>query len=982
MRKRYFKILMAVCMFATAVSASAIVPPAGDNLEDGATYLLQNVNTRSMWLGHTSWDGAICYEFGTSENFVTFKSVKQDDGTWSFIEQNVEGDPKYLVIVPNYVNLFCKVIGECPDTETTPRFKVVNVSDGVYRLIADAGNWAGTIGFDVLMNAGNTYPICPFYDSNVYQSGDIYHGFLTDPETGERLMDDEGNYFLADSTTCHWNFVNVEHYQEYMGRAAAYTSITAFENNFVNNENINPDFHDGFAATLEAVTAIYESEEYDYTLDNPTIISIVNAKVNLYNTILEAIAANVTEDAVLKSATDAAKKAFDSVTDLVGTESALKALNAALKNYREGTGDFTAAIQNPSFEDLSSQNGNQTTGVEGAPTGWNVYVNGNQIVTADDAKNAGLTAWHGINNDADGEAMAGNYIFGIWNGSIPRYEISQKIDGLENGSYIVSAGLMAGANGSGSRMTTQRIFANLNSTYFGFAEEYNSDELDKTEVYGFQGNDQYYVTDRTLFPMQVRAYVYDGTLTLGLRTDGNVAAANRTSLNSAGGDGWFKLDNFRLQYLGYIPEDAFGIFQHFFTELRELYEYTEFMNADLRASLDEKMEAYKAISTESDIETINKAIFEVRELIVVVSENVKAYNKLSEAIARAWEQFELYQDYPGADEFADVIYEVEDGYASGVYTTEQCAEAIKRLEDALQACIESNVVEPGKDITNRIKNPSFEDTSAQGKDESGGVEAAPAGWNLVLNGVACATQAEVQAQTQGWCAINHGDALTDTYDEEGNEWTHQYTDGDHLWGIWSGAVPVVEISQTVGLPAGTYKLSADVIVQNDWAGFNLSTQRLFADGFVTMFGSEEYYETYLPEDAQAARQHDIWNGEKDVKYLTFANNYRDASYSYSSIPYTTSVIFGTEGNEPVRIGFRTDRIDPATGENREQASFGWFKLDNFRLECINLDVPDAIESVGGEQPLSSGNMFNLAGQKVSDSFRGIVISNGRKQIRK
>ena len=134
---------------------------------------------------------------------------------------------------------------------------------------------------------------------------------------------------------------------------------------------------------------------------------------------------------------------------------------------------------------------------------------------------------------------------GIWNSGIPTVEISQTIEGLENGTYTVSAGLMVGANGNGSRRTTQRIFGNLNSAYFGNDFEYDHSLLDASEVYSFAGLTEP-VTDQELQPISVRAYVYDGTLTFGFRTDGNIAAALRDASNSAGGDGWFKIDNFRL----------------------------------------------------------------------------------------------------------------------------------------------------------------------------------------------------------------------------------------------------------------------------------------------------------------------------------------------------------------------------------------------------------------------------------------------------
>ena len=99
--------------------------------------------------------------------------------------------------------------------------------------------------------------------------------------------------------------------------------------------------------------------------------------------------------------------------------------------------------------------------------------------------------------------MDGELAFGLWNSGVPQYEISQTISGLENGSYTISAGLMVGANGNGSRRTTQRIFGNLNSKYFASEDEYNLEVLDQSEVYSFEGLVEP-VTDRELQPISVR----------------------------------------------------------------------------------------------------------------------------------------------------------------------------------------------------------------------------------------------------------------------------------------------------------------------------------------------------------------------------------------------------------------------------------------------------------------------------------------------
>ena len=256
--------------------------------------------------------------------------------------------------------------------------------------------------------------------------------------------------------------------------------------------------------------------------------------------------------------------------------------------------------------------------------------------------------------------MDGSIAFGIWNGSVPSYEISQTITGLENGTYEVTAGLMAGSNGNGSRLTTQRIFGNLNATYYASADEYDLDALDKTEVFAFAGN-EIITTDREMRPVTVRAFVYDGTLTFGVRTDGNIAAANRTASNSAGGDGWFKTDNFTIKKLGYSAEDAVEIYDHYAGLLDE-YD-GEHMAADVSDLL--KNNKQEGVTTANTQEEIIAGILGAKDLLVVVDASVKAYEKLREAIDLHFDYLDQYQNKAGAGEYSDVIYEAEDAYNDG-----------------------------------------------------------------------------------------------------------------------------------------------------------------------------------------------------------------------------------------------------------------------------------------------------------------------------
>ena len=191
-------------------------------------------------------------------------------------------------------------------------------------------------------------------------------------------------------------------------------------------------------------------------------------------------------------------------------------------------GDYTSLGVYMSFEDLTAQGGVMTSNIVAPPVGWTLVLGGDTVTTIDEIKSHGVANWCGVNDDCAGETKDGNYGFGIWTAGFPVVELSQTIEGIENGTYIVSAALMVGANGSGSRRTTQRLFGNLNSTYFGAEYEYDLTLLDNSEVYAFAELVEP-VTDRDMQPMEVRAYVYDGKLTFGLRTDGNIAAALRSS---------------------------------------------------------------------------------------------------------------------------------------------------------------------------------------------------------------------------------------------------------------------------------------------------------------------------------------------------------------------------------------------------------------------------------------------------------------------
>lgn len=991
------KKLLPLFALAATMSAQAQVTPRvlPETPVSGKSYILVNkVQTAGQYMSRTSWDGAFYFRGEQDSNWANhaFTAFDNEDGTWSFgiPSDTEEGYYNYLAFPDGSPNLNAKA-------EEPTKWKLDAKENGFFNIILGEGNnWNAlatangegsetpTKDLRMHLNGNADFFVVNYYGGPYF--GDIYGGINQTEDESRGVIIFEAN----DSTSFCWGFVSPERVPAYYEDLQAVATINNFYNKYCGMDL----YSDGFLKTFEKCAEIYTSAEYNED-DIPIIKEMIEKKIAFYNEIEKAIGLNEADDPALAKAIENAIAAFGSATNTAELESAINALKDAEKAYSEGTGDITAYGANMSFEDLSAQGGAQSSSVAGAPAGWNVYINGKQVVTADDVKAAGVSAWHGANDDSEGEIKDGAIAFGIWNGSIPTYELSQTISGLENGTYEITAGLMAGSNGNGSRLTTQRIFGNLNSTYYGSDYDYNIDLLDKSEVFDFAYN-EILTTDREMRPVTVNAFVYDGTLTFGVRTDGNIAAANRDGGNGAGGDGWFKTDNFKIINKGYIPEDAIAIYNHYQAIIDQYSE--EPMAADVQKQIEDN--TLEDISESTPQDKIISAIINAKDLVSVVDASVKAYDKLLKAIEQHYNYVDQYQNKKGIGDYADLVDEAYAAFEDRTAADEAAVDSIiSGLNEALKICIQSDDIDEGADLTEYIVNPSFEDLSAQGNNNSDGVANPPAGWNIYVEGNKCETSSDLNKNgVTNWCAINRGDNLTDVINTQGEPVYNQYTDGDHLWGIWSGAVPVLELSQTIeGLPAGTYTLTADIVVQNDWAGMNLGMQRLFANDYVTMYGAEEdYIQTWddeshamLPEDVLIAEEIDKNLADTEgysLKHLNYAGNYSFESYGASSAPYTTTVQFGLASKGDVTFGVRTSRLSAADGLISSQASLGWLKVDNFHLTYESLDVPVGAEANGENTAIETINnqkvsveFYSINGARLAAPQKGINIvkmSNG------
>ena len=983
MRKNYLmKCLTCLAWLLVAVSAQAANYPKYpvQNLTDGQTYVLANLANPTGYMCRTTWDNALRIqgrsEFDSPYGVTITAHFDAEKSLWYFVtsEEQRADEPiaadepttvyTYLGIPAGTNNVRAmQVFDEIPYFEVVP-----GVVDGFYKLrVAEGHQHTPCIGVFVHLNGGGEYPVANERTNSWYP--DFYGGVALE-EDGQPVVeydeDDNAYQVMADSTSCNWAFVAVEDIDAYNAIGGYWKQVNEFAKSSYCNDG--SEYEAGFKQTLAAAEQLMAEGKAEEAC------AAIDAKTNLYKQLSEAqVLQEETSD--LDSAIEAALEAFNTQTDAAALEAVTSSLKKACEDYSLGLGFITTMGQNMSFEDLSSQNGAPTNGVAGAPTGWNILINGKPVVTADDVRTAGIGAWHGINADCIGYKDR-EYGFGLWNNQIPEYELSQTISGLENGSYTITCGLMVGANGNGSRRTTQRVFGNYNSALFASEAEYDQGIL-PGELKEYAGLVEP-TTDNELQEISVRAYVYDGTLTFGVRTNGDVAAALRDGYNAAGGDGWFKVDNFTIYKEGFLQEDQ-----------QNLYSYMEGVLADLQ---DEDMDAnFKETLDNYDKSDLDKGITDMAKLIAEGQVQVAAYEKLLAAIELSRDRLEDCDanGYAGVSKFEKAIEGVEENYYDGVYTAEQIEGVVADLEQAYQDCLHSGASE-GADLSDLIVNRSFENLSNQGGNNSDGVVNAPFGWTLKLNGVECQTADEIRAQgVTAWCAINSGDNIN--VEDNGVTYNHQYTDGTHVWGIWNAAIPQVELSQTLtGLKPGTYILTADVMARNtDWSGINLTTQRLFAQDVICMYASEADYD---PEVLAGTSSDDVYqayslmeqgielDSDEGMQFLNYADW---NAYDNDILLRTLEVRFGVDESGEATIGFRTDNLDAYTGEARAEQAAGWFKLDNFTLYYESSKVPNNMK-VGVEAPVivnASKAVYDLSGRRVSKAQKGVYIMDGKKVVK-
>ena len=176
----------------------------------------------------------------------------------------------------------------------------------------------------------------------------------------------------------------------------------------------------------------------------------------------------------------------------------------------------------------------------------------------------------------------------------------------------------------------------------------------------------------------------------------------------------------------------------------------------------------------------------------------------------------------------------------------------------------------------------------------------------------------------------------------------------------------------MNMPPGTYTLKADVMVEYNWANDNTTTQRIFANNCVQMWGTPEAYsELNMPADAINAAE---------LTYAGYTCTNGLMGDANSSLLHPMSVTFGVGPDSTMTIGFRTNGIningvkngeDDPNGDGNLRGQ-GWFKVDNFRLSYDSEEIPTSIAYIR-EKTVTTSEIYDINGMRQTKLRKGINI---------
>lgn len=458
--------------------------------------------------------------------------------------------------------------------------------------------------------------------------------------------------------------------------------------------------------------------------------------------------------------------------------------------------------------------------------------------------------------------------------------------------------------------------------------------------------------DKGYYTNTVRAFVIDGTLTFGIRNTGD--QGGRRGM----------VDNFQIKYVGkdldlalellkerldsvekYLDKKMIGTIK---TRINDAYnEGTALLGQGESADFDAVIEVVNELATAADGAEESIEAFELLKHANEVAAADLAYEGVTGTESGKSLQTE-YDTYKAA-------YQAE----SEDLTPEKVNEVVAEYKELAMAAKIEKGIKNGDDLTYILSNPSYEDQFGLGEGVNG-VYNAPWGWTFCIDSVVCTKAEDMNAAGLNNFTSPDQNVLC--------------TDGEWGYCMQTGDFPDVYMYQVVkGLPAGTYKVTVDMVVPNDNNDYRLAGQRLYVNDIAQYYGWDYEYEESVLDQLHPEELFRTYGGYDEVDAQ---NNGDDGDKGPLN---RLEVQVYIEDGDSLVLGVRTDghweatykRVADPEGFN----NCGWCKFDNMRLSCVALgeDVTSVEDAVGKDLQVVDRKYYTVDGIQTDGLKRGVNI---------
>ncbi len=450
----------------------------------------------------------------------------------------------------------------------------------------------------------------------------------------------------------------------------------------------------------------------------------------------------------------------------------------------------------------------------------------------------------------------------------------------------------------------------------------------------------------------VRAFVIDGTLTFGIRNEGDQ------------GGHWGCVDNFQIKFVGkdldlalelleerlvtvvpYLDKQMNGTIK---TRITESYNTgTALLEQGENADFDAVIEVVNALATAADGAEESIEAFELLKHANEVAATDLAY----EGVAETESGQELQTEY----DTYNAAYQSE----SSDLTVEKINEVVAEYKELAMAAKIETGIEAGEDLTFILSNPSYEDQFGLGEGVNG-VYNAPWGWTFCIDSIVCTKAEDMNAAGLNNFTSPDQNVLC--------------TDGEWGYCMQTGDFPDVYMYQVVkGLPAGTYQVTVDLVVPNNNYDYKLAGQRLYVNNVAQYYGWESEYDETMLDQLHPEEVSRTFGGYDEVVVEENGDN-----GDKGPLNRLTVKVYIEEG-EDLTLGVRTDGHWEATWKRASAPegfnNCGWCKFDNMRLSCLALDedVTGVEETVANGLQVVGQQFFTVDGIQTDGLKKGVNI---------